>query len=106
MDRIWNRVEDKNCAKIIVYSKPNNTKAYVDKKCTVQYKTSELKNAFEKGCIIIANGLDMMIPVGFSIEDSSNIGHLMYLGVGSTSASVEFKLLNSVSDDDTKPHKV
>lgn len=107
MDRIWNRAEDKNCANIIVYSKNNSTKAYVDKECTVQYKTSELKNAFKKGCIIIANEFDMLIPVGFSIENSTNIGHLMYLGVGSTSDSVAFKLLNSVSDDGvSKPSKV
>lgn len=105
MDRIYNRAEDKNSANIIVYGKASNTKAYVDKECTVQYKTSELKNAFKKGCIIISDELGMVIPVGFTIENSTDIGHLMYLGAGSTQDSVAFKFLNSVSDDDTKPSK-
>lgn len=106
MDRIYNREEDKNCANIIVYSKAGDTKAYSDKECTLQYKTSELKNAFKKGCIIITNEFDMLTPVGFAIQNSNNveIGHLMYLGVGSGSG-VEVKLLNSVSDDGTTPPK-
>ena len=106
MDRIYNRAEDKNCANIIVYSKAGDTKAYSDKECTVQYKTSELKNAFKKGCIIIANEFDMLTPVGFAIQNSNNveIGNLMYLGAGSGSG-VEVKLLSSVSDDGTTPPK-
>lgn len=104
MDRIYNRAEDKNCANIIVYSKAGDTKAYSDKECTVQYKTSELKNAFKKGCIIITNEFAMLTPVGFAIQDTTNIGQLMYLGAGSGSG-VEVKTLNSVRDDGTTPPK-
>lgn len=109
MDRIYNRAEDKNCANIIVYSKAEDTKAYSDKECTVPYKTSELKNAFMKGCIIVFNYDDsneMSMPVSFATTDSPNIGHLVYLGEGEPSGTVAFRLLDSVSDDYTKPPKV
>lgn len=108
MDRIYNRAEDKNCANIIVYSKSSDTKAYSDKERTVQYKTSELKNAFMKGCIIVTDNTDndeMLMPVEFLVNDSTNTGHLVYLGPGSTEDSITFKKLDSVSDDGTKPPK-
>lgn len=98
MDRIWNRAEDKNSANIIVYGKYNDDKAYVNKECTVQYKTSELRNAFKKGCIIVADDDNMVIPILFSVSETTNIGEVMYVAKSSADDSITVKPLKSVSD--------
>lgn len=58
MDRIYNRAEDKNSANIIVYGKASDTKAYSDEACTMQCTTSELKNAFMKGCVVVCSDMN------------------------------------------------
>ncbi len=75
MDRIYNRAEDKNCANIILYaSKDLNKvkKVYSDSACTMQCTTSELKNAFMKGCVVVVAGdvNAMAYPVLF-VENSN-----------------------------------
>lgn len=97
MDRIYNRAEDKNCANIIVYGKASDTKAYVDKAFTTQYKTSEIKNAFMKGCIVII-GDDMYYPISLSIASSTKIATLTYAKVGSTAGTAATATLVSVAD--------
>ena len=55
MERIYNDAKDKNVAKIVVFVNAN--KAYVDAAHKVQFKTSELKDAFLKGAVLeIENG--------------------------------------------------
>lgn len=98
MDRIYNRAEDKNSANIIVYTKKNDTKAYIDKECTIQYKSSELKNAFIKGCIIVASDNEMVCPVGIGIQTSTNTASLMYVAPSTSGDSVTFKSLISAAD--------
>lgn len=97
MERIWNRAEDKNCANIIVYGKSGETKAYTDKACTVQYKTSEIKNAFMKGCIVVIDD-DMFYPIALSITSSTNIATMTYAKAGSTAGSAATATLVSVAD--------
>lgn len=97
MERIWNRAEDKNSANIIVYGKASDTKAYVDKACTTQYKTSEIKNAFMKGCIVII-GDDMYYPISLSIASSTKIATLTYAKAGSTAGTAATATLVSVAD--------
>ena len=63
MDRIYNRAEDKNSANIIVYGKASDNKAYSDAECTMQCTTSELVNAFMKGCIVAIGSDSMYYPV-------------------------------------------
>lgn len=99
MDRIYNRAEDKNSANVIVYTNKSGLKAFVDKGCTTQYKSSELKNAFMKGCIIVASDNEMMLPVGIGVSTSTNTINLMYLAPSSDGNSVTFKALASVADD-------
>lgn len=97
MDRIYNRAEDKNSANIIVYGKASDTKAYSDKACTKQYTTSELKNAFMKGCVVII-GDDMYYPVALSITSSTKVATLTYAKAGSTAGSAATATLVSVAD--------
>lgn len=102
MDRIYNRAEDKNCANIIVYVNNSDTKAYIDKACTTPYKSSELKNAFMKGCIIVASDKEMIYPIGLSVytdgEDGVETSMLIAVVPGSNEGSFTFIKLNSVVD--------
>ena len=97
MDRIYNRAEDKNSANIIVYGKASDTKAYSDKACTKQYTTSELKNAFMKGCVVVI-GDDMYYPVALSVASSTKVATLTYAKAGSTAGSAATSTLVSVAD--------
>lgn len=96
MDRIWSRAEDKNSANIIVYGKASDTKAYSDEACTMQCTTSELKNAFMKGCIVAIGSDSMYYPVSLSI--ASKVATLTYAKAGSTSGSAATATLVSVAD--------
>lgn len=96
MDRIYSRAEDKNCANIIVYGKTSDTKAYSDEQCTKQCTTSELVNAFMKGCIVAIGSDSMYYPVSLSI--ASKVATLTYAKAGSSSGSVATATLVSVSD--------
>lgn len=96
MDRIYNRAEDKNSANIIVYGKASDTKAYSDEACTMQCSTSELKNAFMKGCIVAIGSDSMYYPVSLSI--ASKVATLTYAKAGSTSGSAATATLVSVAD--------
>lgn len=102
MDRIYNRAEDKNCANIIVYVKASDTKAYIDKACTTPYKSSELKNAFMKGCIIVGNDKEMLYPIGLGVhtdgEDGVETTTLTFVVPGIAEGSAKFSTLNSVAD--------
>ena len=96
MDRIYNRAEDKNSANIIVYGKASDTKAYSDAACTMQCTTSELKNAFMKGCIVAIGSDCVYYPVSLSI--ASKVATLTYAKAGSTSGSAATATLVSVAD--------
>ena len=102
MDRIYNRAEDKNCANIIVYIKESDTKAYIDKACTAPYKSSELKNAFMKGCIIVTNDNEMLYPIGIGVytdgDDGVETTMLIYVATDGAEGQLKFKTLNSVVD--------
>lgn len=97
MNRIYNRAEDKNSANIIVYGKASDTKAYSDKACTKQCTTSELKNAFMKGCVVVI-GDDMYYPVALSVASSTKVATLTYAKAGSTVGSAATATLVSVAD--------
>lgn len=96
MDRIWNRAEDKTSANIIVYGKASDTKAYSDEACTMQCTTSELKNAFMKGCIVAIGSDSMYYPVSLNI--ASKVATLTYAKAGSSSGSAATATLVSVAD--------
>ena len=96
MDRIYNRAEDKNSANIIVYGKASDNKAYSDAACTMQCTTSELSNAFMKGCIVAIGSDSLYYPVSLSID--SKVATLTYAKAGSTSGSAATATLVSIAD--------
>ena len=95
MVRIYDRAEDKNVAAIVIYGKGSDGKAYVDADGTIQFKTSELKNAFLKRAVVQI-GADYFIPVAFSV--SSNVGTVIYAKAGSSTGTAATATLVSVAD--------
>ena len=70
MKYVYQDAKDKNKAGIFIYTKGEpDGKAYVDEKCTVQFKSSELKDAFMKRAIISSSGT-FIIPTILSTEEN------------------------------------
>lgn len=84
MERIYDQAKDKNVAAVIIYGDIEGN-AYVDEDCTIQFKTSELKDAFIKRALIKI-GDDYFIPTGFSVV--SNVGEVTYVKDGTTATLV------------------
>ena len=102
MDRIYNRAEDKNCANIILYSGNSLStakKVYSDSACTMQCTASELKNAFMKGCVVVAGGVNAMAYPVFFVENSktksANIACILVTGDNDTMTPI---ILSSIVD--------
>lgn len=95
MDKIFDQAKDKNVAALVIYGKASDTKAYTDSACTVQFKTSELQDAFLKRAVIKI-GNDYFIPTGFSV--ASNVGTVTYAKAGSTAGSAATATLAAVAD--------
>lgn len=82
MDKIFNDAKDKNVAKVIVYV--DSSKAYVDSAHKTQMTTSQLKDAFLKGCVLeIENGHAM--PIAFTV--TSKVGTVTALSAVTASAN-------------------
>ena len=98
MDKFFQRAEDKNVAAVAIYEKSGETKAYKDATCTQQFYTSELKNAFIKGAIIVlASSAGYVIPVKYA--ESSSVGSVYYIKPNSTTAtSADIGTLAALAD--------
>ena len=70
MERIYNDAKDKNVAKVVIFVNAN--KAYADAAHKVQFKTSELKDAFMKGCILKTAENTYAIPTNYT--ETSKVG--------------------------------
>lgn len=96
MDRIYDQAKDKNVAALLIYAKETaDNKAYVDEACTVQFKTSDLKDAFIKRAVVKV-GDDYFAPVSFTV--SSKIGTVTYAKAGTTAGSAATVALAAVAD--------
>ena len=87
MERIYDQAKDKNVAAIIIYGKASEStgaKAYVDAAGTIQFKTSELKDAFLKRALVQI-GSDIFVPISYT--ESSNDGTVNYAKAGSSNAA-------------------
>lgn len=98
MERIYQQAKDKNVAAVVIYARGSDGKAYADAAGTVQFKTSELTDAFLKGAVI-HYGTDMYyVPTGYII--ASGVGKISFaVTTGSgESAKTELKTLVAVAD--------
>lgn len=98
MDRIYNRAEDKNSANIIVYGKASDTKAYSDEACTMQCTTSELKNAFMKGCIVAIGSDSMYYPVSLLENSETKTANIVCIAVTGEDNTITPIVLSSIAD--------
>ena len=102
MDRIYNRAEDKNCANIILYSSNNLNKAknvYSDSACTMQCTTSELKNAFMKGCVVVSSYLNAMAyPIALSENSETKRATIICIAVTGDNKTMTPIDLSSIAD--------
>ena len=96
MEKLYNDAKDKNVSATYIYGKASDTKAYADSGCTVQMKTSELKEAFLKRALIVI-GNNFYIPVSFSV--TSNTGSVTYAKPNSSTAtSADLRTLTATKD--------
>ena len=84
MVKLFDDAKDKNVSATYIYGKASDAKAYVDEACTVQMKTSELREAVLKRAVIII-GDAVYIPVSFSV--ASNVGSVGYIKPNSSTAT-------------------
>lgn len=84
MERIYNDAKDKNVAKIVIFVNAN--KAYVDAAHKVQFKTSELKDAFMKGCVLQTAEGTYAIPTNYT--EASKIGTVSAIMAAATGDTV------------------
>lgn len=104
MDRIYNRAEDKNCTNIILYASNNLNKAknvYSDSACTMQCTTSELKNAFMKGCVVVCSNINSIAyPVSLYENTITKIARIICIavtGAGDDTTMIPI-ILSSIAD--------
>ncbi len=84
MDRLFDDAKDKNVSATYIYGKSSDTKAYADAGCTIQMKTSEMKEAFLKRALVVI-GDDLYIPVSFGVV--SKAGTVKYIKPNTTTAT-------------------
>lgn len=92
MAKIYQRAEDKNVSKIIIYgggpgktwveSSTTASHAYKDKEKTIKFTSDELLNASIKGAIIVIEDGMYAFPVAVSVEEGyvkiNTVGYTVY----------------------------
>ncbi|MBP5598007.1 MAG: hypothetical protein J6Y02_21745 [Pseudobutyrivibrio sp.] len=98
MDKLTIRAEDKYVAVRYIYNKSNDSYAYADAECTTKLTTSELKNAFLKGAVIVlAEDAGLAKPIQYS--ESESVGSVAYIVPnGTTATSADIASLSGVAD--------
>lgn len=95
-DKIYEHANDIHVRAIVVYAVNSDGKAYKDSTGTEQFKNSELKNAFEKGCVINISGA-LYIPVNY--YEKTKVGTITYVKADtSTATTAVLGTLVSVAD--------
>ena len=94
MERIYNDAKDKNVAKIVVFVNAN--KAYLDDTHKVQFKTSELKDAFMKGCVLKTAENTYAIPTNYT--EASKVGTVSAIMAASTGDTVTVTRAAAIAD--------
>ena len=91
MDRIYDQAKDQNVAAIVIYAKTTaDNKAYTDKACTKQFKTSELKDAFIQRAVVCVD-TNYFIPVSYA--EASKIGSVNYVSTTGSSDTLKTVLI-------------
>lgn len=99
MDKLFQDAKDRYVVATYIYNKSTDSKAYKDSACTEQFKTSELKEVFLKGGIIVlASDGGLVVP--FKYAESSSVGSVYYIKPnGTTATSADIASLVAVADE-------
>lgn len=84
MDKIYEKAKDLHVKATYVYGKTNDTAAYTDSECTTKFTTSELKEVFLKGAVILIGGAYYTV-LNYTVKN--NIGSVTYVKADSTTAT-------------------
>lgn len=97
-NKIFDQAKDKNVAALIIYAKStDDNKAYVDANYKIQFKTSDLKDAFLKRALVcIGAGIDYFVPISYT--ESENIGTVVCTKAGTTTGTVDTFELAAAAD--------
>ena len=85
MAKIYEDAKDLHVVATYVYKKTGETKAYKDDDLTIQYTTSELKEVFIKGALIVLEDDSLVKPVGYS--ETESVGSVSYV-IDSSGATI------------------
>lgn len=98
MSKIYEDAKDLHVVATLVYNKSSDSKAYKDAECTDQFTTSELKEAFIKGALIVlASNGGFVKPVKYA--ESSSVGSVYYIKPnGTTATSADIASLAAKAD--------
>lgn len=101
MEKTYIRAEDIDVATRYIYNKANDSYAYADAECKKKLTTSELKNAFLKGSVIVlASDAGLAKPIQYSVSES--VGSVTYIVPnGTTATSADIASLVAVADPET-----
>lgn len=88
MNKIYEDAKDLHVRVVLIYqgTSAGATKAFVDAACTTQAKTSELKDAFIKGCLIKLAAGGFVKP--FQYTESEGVGSVSYIAPSGSTAAV------------------
>lgn len=84
MDKIYEHSNDLHVRAVKVYVKTGDAYAYADSAKTVKVSAPILKDAFEKGVVIVA-GATEYLPVSFAVAEG--VGTLTYVKTDGTTAT-------------------
>lgn len=98
MEKLFMQAKDKNVVATFIYEKTSESKAYKDAACTEQFYTSELKEAFLKGAVIVlASNAGYVYPVKYA--ESSSVGSVYFIKPnGTTTTSADIAALAALAD--------
>ena len=95
--KFYEDANDQHVRAFMVYKKTAQTKAYKDSAYTEQYTTSELKNVFIKGALIVLEDGSLVKPIKYA--ESSSVGSVYYITPnGTTATSADIASLAAVAD--------
>lgn len=81
MSKVYENANDVHVRAILVYAKNGDSYAYADSANTVTINQAELKDIFEKGCIVVDAGVEYK-PVSF--KSATGVGTITYVKTDGT----------------------
>lgn len=82
--KIYEHANEQHIRAIVIYAVGSDGKAYKDSKGTEQFKNSELKNAFIKGCVIDISGV---LYTALNYYEKNKVGTITYVKADTTTAT-------------------